>query len=323
MTNKHYTKFLIRSISLFCWVFLCFPNLIFSQENPVLLKVQLDVERPGINEFTETMDWLELKMRFYGYPLESFEISRKENTIELSCPPSANISKLQDALAQKEGFGIAAVHKFDDKTTMTSLFEALSAGRLKDAQQRTVKLESIFDLNTTTIEGYDFRRFPPAVIGMAAAQHIESINQFLAKAEIQALLPANSRFLWAEKPSALFSGKYDLYLIQTQAEGLLAPLVAASTNVYKKANRYNRVRDLIDIELSENEFEAMETLSTANINRELLIIFDGKALSAPLVQGPIRDGKLTIEGLFEGSEAIALGNLLRTSPPPFGWKVSP
>lgn len=159
--------------------------------------------------------------------------------------------------------------------------------------------------------GYAFRRYPPAVIGMAFGKNISLVNNLLASPQIQKLLPPNSVFIWAQKASKLHEGQFDLYLADiTPGNGLEGDHVA-KTKVYQEANRFSRVRDIIDLWLNEEGTAQLDKITRANVARELIIVLNNAVISAPIVEGPIETGNLQIEGPFYGLETTALSRILK------------
>ena len=61
--------------------------------------------------------------------------------------------------------------------------------------------------------------------------------------------------------------------------------------------------------------------TTANVNKPLMIVIDGKVISAPTVSGPITDGSARITGNFTAKEAENLAVLLRSGALPVSFKI--
>ncbi|MDD4626800.1 MAG: protein translocase subunit SecD [Syntrophomonas sp.] len=61
--------------------------------------------------------------------------------------------------------------------------------------------------------------------------------------------------------------------------------------------------------------------TTANIDKPLMIVIDGKVISAPTVSGPITDGSARITGNFTAKEAENLAVLLRSGALPVSFKI--
>jgi len=61
--------------------------------------------------------------------------------------------------------------------------------------------------------------------------------------------------------------------------------------------------------------------TTANVGKPIAIVLDGKVISAPTVEEPIRDGSARITGGFTAKEAQDLAVLLRSGALPVSFKV--
>ncbi|MEM7106452.1 MAG: hypothetical protein AAF502_25220 [Bacteroidota bacterium] len=288
-----------------------------SQNGTKTLRLQLETGQSSFSPSTlmDYMESIELRLHYFGFEPIQVKVYDRKNKIFVEVNEVEDPVMTTDLIAGTGDFKVLPVYKIDDGGKMDQLFSTLQ--RLTQSQNG----EGILSMNTTTLPGYSFRRYPPAVIGMAKGTDIAKVNQVLVKSEIRQLLPPNAKFIWAQKASTLHEGQYDLYLANmTPGQGLEGDHVA-KTNVYQEENRFSRVRDIIDIWFDEAGTVELDKISKANVKRELIIVLNNAVISAPIVEGPIETGNIQIEGPFEGLETTALSRILRMKSLPGPPKV--
>ncbi len=77
----------------------------------------------------------------------------------------------------------------------------------------------------------------------------------------------------------------------------------------------------VNIEFDKEGAKLFGDATTANVNKPLMIVIDGKVISAPNVEGPITDGSARITGNFSAKEAENLAVLLRSGALPVSFKI--
>ncbi len=284
-------------------------SFLFAQEGNLTLSYVLEApkEYSSRDQLEKYVQNLENRFIYFGFQRSLFEVNIKGKLIHVDLTQVEDIEKMLQQSTYTSAFSIHPVYKFDDEKTMSNLYLQLE-GKSQAA------FATLFEINSTTVPGYNYRRFPPAVLGMAEGKNIEAINKLLKASEIQSIIPPNARFIWSQKPSKLHEGKYDLYLVDFAEDRCLISHEISRINVLHEENRYGRVRDLLEIILNEKGKKVLTEITKKNIERELVILLDEEAISAPWVEGAIETGDLKIEGLFDGQETTALSKLIKTPP---------
>lgn len=77
----------------------------------------------------------------------------------------------------------------------------------------------------------------------------------------------------------------------------------------------------VNIEFDKEGAKLFADATTANVGKPLMIVLDGKVVSAPTVQTPITDGSARITGTFTAKEAENLAVLLRSGALPVSFKI--
>jgi len=80
-------------------------------------------------------------------------------------------------------------------------------------------------------------------------------------------------------------------------------------------------RPVLTIEFSEADAARFAELTAANIGRRLAVVIDGEILTAPVVTGPVKHGKVQILCLRSLREARRIGGCLSVGAMPFPVKV--
>lgn len=299
-----YFLLIIISITLL----LSFQVPIHAQNGDKTLKLELETGQSTFSPavLMSYMESIEHRLHYFGFDPVQVKVYDRKDKIYVNVTNVEDPVLTSDLITGTGDFKILPIYKFDDGGQMDALFNLLEKEIAVGG-----KLEGLFEINTTTMPGYNFRRFPPAVIGMTPGKHLEKVNTFLASPAVQSTLPENGVFIWAQKASKLHEGKYDLYLANTTpGQGLEGDHVSR-TNVYQEENRFSRVRDIIDLWLDKDGTSQLDKITRANVKRELIIVLNNAVISAPIVEGPIETGNLQIEGPFSGQETTALSKILR------------
>ncbi len=171
--------------------------------------------------------------------------------------------------------------------------------------------------------------FSPAVIGVAPGNKIELINSYLARKEVENILPSDMMLAWANKPikipadselSTQYSNDtYELYAIKKQRGREEAPL--QGDRVTSAGSGPNPQTGQIEVTLGMDAkgakiWREMTTAAATDNNREVAITLDNKVVSAPRVNEPIPTGRTSITGNFTITEADDLSKILQVGKLP-------
>ncbi len=85
-----------------------------------------------------------------------------------------------------------------------------------------------------------------------------------------------------------------------------------SNHVQKAAVKFYDKRPAVEISLDAYGANVFKRMTTKNVNKTIAIVIDGTILTAPLVNGPIAGGNLSLSGSYEKKEALAIANTLQS-----------
>ncbi len=286
---------------------LLLPFLAFTQSNT--LKIKLTPKEAPTGEWQEaTIKVLKQRYWMLGLAPQDYTIKPSGNSLTVICSGDVDPIVLQHVSTAKGTFRVMPIHKFDDER-LNNLYQAMQKGKVR-SRSGIQQLSDYFKINDYALNQHKYRRYPPAVLGMASADNIPVVNQFLNSPQIQSLVPADAKFFWSRKESRLHPGMYDLYLGSTSSSHSLLTSELAEINVLTKANHYGRVRDLLYVRMKRVDKEHLKVISNRNIDREVIALLDDYVLTAPIVEGPIETGEMELEGNFKGKEANLFRRML-------------
>lgn len=79
----------------------------------------------------------------------------------------------------------------------------------------------------------------------------------------------------------------------------------------------------LQVSLTDAARERFARFTSANVGKIILVLVDGRVLSAPRIDSPIADGKLVIAGGFRNAaEAAELANVVNSGPLPLPLRVA-
>ncbi len=144
------------------------------------------------------------------------------------------------------------------------------------------------------------------------------INRIFGRADVQALIPSNMKFLWSVKPvknDAVNAPELiELHAIKTTRTGK-APLTGeVITDARQDLDQ--RSRPAISMQMNAAGAKAWKRLTANNVGRRIAIVLDNYVYSAPNVEGEIPNGSSSITGSFTIDEAKDLANILKAGALP-------
>jgi len=307
-------------------ILLVFPLLVQAQpEQPVYaldLTIEPAEEVSSSRWAYKTVEMLEQRLKDYGMLWQFYKFDVAGDKINVKIKSTQDPEVVKAILTSNGVFKLLPVHKVDDSQLKT-FYHALE-NAIVTLDGKNQKLSNYFQINDPPHKNLkvDFRRYPPAVIGMAKGENIDIVNQFLNKPEVQAMIPENSRFVWGVKTSNIHVSMYDLYLTDdTPGEYLVGSEYITNVQIITKPNLYGIKKDAMAIGFNQAGKEQLRTVTGANLDRELVVLIDNKALSAPLVKGVIEGGVIQIPGAFDRREAAFFAKLFRSKPLPVKLKL--
>lgn len=185
----------------------------------------------------------------------------------------------------------------------------------------TAALDSL-DLQISTL----FRLLQVSPYGMyATLRDTSRINDYIYRDDIQALLPPNTKLLWAVKPADLQNDGsntlLELFAIKTQRGGK-APLTGeVITNAWQDYDERGRPAVYMSMNGTGARKWAAMTASAATSGTRISIVLDNYIYSAPGVEQEIPNGSSVISGNFTIEEASDLANVLKAGALPAPTRI--
>ena len=163
-----------------------------------------------------------------------------------------------------------------------------------------------------------------AHVGYIAAKDRAIFEEYFAKPEVKAALPANLHWKWSFKPTGDAGQFYMLYALKSGRDG--EPALAG--DVITDARPAREITGQLSVSMSMNQEGAKEwkritaAAAKANPKENVAIVLDNLVYSAPTVQGEIPNGQSNISGGFDQREAEDLSNILKAGKLPAPAKIA-
>ena len=151
------------------------------------------------------------------------------------------------------------------------------------------------------------------------------VNDYINRDDVKALLPPNTKLLWAVKSAEAQEGSsntlLELFAIKTQRGGK-APLTGeVITNAWQDYDEGGRPAVYMAMNSTGGRKWAAMTSSAASAGTRIAIVLDNYVYSAPGVEEEIPNGSSVISGNFTIEEAADLGNVLKAGALPAPTKI--
>ena len=227
----------------------------------------------------------------------------------------------------------------------SSLTEVVPDSNANDSSTGITSVTDLGDTSTTALDEVDnqaeiakFRREHPLlgrlnliptelrteqfspILGQATSSDTAKISEYLAREDIQSLIPDDMRFVWGFQP---VSGNYfNMYVIRTNEENIPALEGDAVVQARGDRNPQNRNQFVVNLNMNANGAQEWGKITSANVGKYVAVLLDGYAYSVPRVNGPIMDGNTQIMGDFTKDEADDLANVLKAGKLPAPPKIA-
>ncbi|MHC5361615.1 protein translocase subunit SecDF [Myroides sp. LJL110] len=162
------------------------------------------------------------------------------------------------------------------------------------------------------------------ILGYFHSKDTVKINSYLKRADVRALLPANSkyaRFVWG-KPKSNAQGIVELYALKTNREGIPPLSGSVVTGAHEEFDQYSK--PTVSMQMNPKGAKTWEELTGKAYTEggNIAIVLDNIVYSAPgVTSGPISGGRSSISGDFTLAEAKDLANILRAGKLPAGADI--
>ncbi len=152
------------------------------------------------------------------------------------------------------------------------------------------------------------------IVGFATAADMPLINEFLARPEIQNLLPTDLSLNWGVKGEEYADGRFALYALRS-IDGKPAMDGSAVSTAQENYSQNGSAAE-VNLMMNSNGASQWAQLTGQNIGKPIAIVLDGLVYSAPNVQNKIEGGSSVITGNFTIQEAQDLANVLKSGKVP-------
>ncbi|PTM14416.1 MAG: protein translocase subunit SecD [Bacteroidetes bacterium] len=192
---------------------------------------------------------------------------------------------------------------------------AADAEELNGAKQRIIEFympeqtleDSLEQPVNPLFEVLDPRGRSSYVFGYAAAEDTGRVNELIFTPEVRDMMPRNTELMWGAEPFAVDRGieLYELIGVRTQIE-LTGDVIAEARVDFDPTTNAAEVSMTMDSEGSRR----WSRITGANIGKPVAIVLDGYVYSYPTVQNRISNGRSSISGIGNVTEAEDLVNIL-------------
>ena len=216
-------------------------------------------------------------------------------------------SKLADIIVKPKEIAKEEVAKEVDSTKVDEVDKILDGEKDKEALKAKNPLFSIFSPS---------RRQDSPVLGSALVDNIDTIDAYLNKKEIRALLPSELRyakFVW-DLP-AKNSNIVNLYALKGNRNGV-APIEGDVISKARQAFGQLGANPEISMTMKGSAVKKWSKMTEKNIGKFVAVVLDNKVYTAPRVNGKIPNGRTAITGQFTIEEAQDVANALQSGKLP-------
>lgn len=269
----------------------------------------------------QTIEILSERLKEYGYADKQFSFNvLPDNQLKVSLEAIDDIERVKKLLTERGYFSMQECFNKDEifadepAKTIDLLLQAdfeRKINRLQktgDTQAASDVEENGQNLFSSLFEVED--RNESAELGYALAKDTSMINRYLTSETIKYLFPSEAIFLWSRSPHQ--NSK------QENQFALYAAKIPSNDQDYLDNKDIEEVRfdrdyndlPVVGLSFKKSSHKKWELLSAKNKNRAILIIFNDKVVSAPVVMEKITVGAAQISGGFSETETADLVNML-------------
>jgi len=161
-----------------------------------------------------------------------------------------------------------------------------------------------------------------SVVGSASVKDTATVNNYLAREEVRALLLGDMRyakFLWDAKPVEN-TEVINLYAIKSNRQDI-APIegdvVSDASQVFDQLG----INPEVSMSMNSKGTKQWAKMTEENTGKFVAVVLDDFVYSAPIVNGPIPNGRTSISGGFTIEEAQDLANALKSGKLPASARI--
>lgn len=197
-----------------------------------------------------------------------------------------------------------------DSTGEIGLFDGADSTGLDLGDEQMRKENPLFVVLTPFLDN-EMRPVSGSIIGVAALKDTGRVDAYLARPQVRALFPIDTRFYWSHKPMENNPAYIELYALKATRDGGASMGGKYVTNA---SMAYSQFGNEAEVHFSMNAEGAKRwaNLTRENVGKQIAILLDGFVVSAPNVNSEIKGGSSTITGNFTPAEATDLSNILKS-----------
>jgi len=285
------------------------------------------IELPGVNDENRVRKLLQgsAKLEFYEthdnlqvYPLLENINSILAATLKAS-QPAAPETAATEPVAVPDSTAAA-----DDDNLLASLgADQDSSSALPAELAANNPLFSILNPSTSIEQNGQPMLAPGAMVGIANLKDTARVNEYLARPEVQSLLPANLKLMWAVKPERRTPDFLSLYAIK--GTGVENGPVMTGDVITDAGDAFDHQTNAPIVTMTMNTDGARQwrkvTAQAAQTQTAVAIVLDGVVYSAPSVRQEIAGGRSEISGNFTIEDTKDLANVLKAGRLPTTAKI--
>ena len=276
------------------------------------------IELPGVNDETRVRKLLQgsAKLEFY----ETHDNKQVYGILD-------NINRVL-ASSKKSDTKVDSVAK-DSTNKEDNLLANLGGNKnSKDSTAALAELNAqnpLFSiLSPAVYQGQDGQPqlMPGAQVGIALLKDTAKVNEYFARPEIKALIPANVKLLWSVKPEQN-NNALSLYAIKAGSSETGA--VLSGDVITDARDEFDPQTNSPVVSMRMNSYGAKEwkriTGKASQGKEAIAIVLDNVVYSAPTVQNEIAGGNSSISGNFTIEDTKDLANVLKAGRLPTTAKI--
>ena len=214
----------------------------------------------------------------------------------------------------------------DDYNTLNNALDSLVSNIIDSTQLQNEQFQAEYEKNNPlfailypNVNPENGQFSDGCVVGYASPKDRAAIDEMLAKARQNNILPPAIKFLWGAKPSRT-NDLYELYAIQvTTRDG--SPLLDGGVVVDARQYFNNTAGNEITITMNSEGAREWKRITGTNVGEFIAIVLDDVVFSAPRICGEIEGGRSSITGDFTEEEAKDIANLFKSGKLPLPVKI--
>jgi SecD/SecF fusion protein len=206
----------------------------------------------------------------------------------------------------------------DDKAAAISVTDTTATAAASDSAAAT----------DSAVAGFDPENRPFTSLLMqvgrdigVASENVEKMRRILSDKEVQQVVPARYQFLWSREEEALQGGQKvrRLYMLKRRAE--MTGSTIADANFQHAQGGLNSGELEVGLTFKDLGPKEFARITGANVGKQLAIVLDSVVYSAPVIQGRIPNGRASITGVGDVTEAKQLAVVLRAGALPVPMNI--